>query len=74
MTTGGGPTSWQEDAGHGELIEMLLAMAESEHRWGHSSWALDLLAHVESIVGTLPESHQRLRARCRRDARPAAFL
>jgi hypothetical protein len=54
------------DTDHIEMIETLLAMAEAEHRWGDAPRALCLLDHVERIVGTLPERHQRLRARCRK--------
>jgi len=67
------PPSWSEGTGHSEVIETLLAMAEAEHRWGDSPRALHLLDHVERIVGTLPDRYQRLRARCRRDARRPAL-
>jgi hypothetical protein len=60
--------SWRQDAGHDDVIEMLLAMAEAEHRWGDSPRALQLLDNVERIVGTLPDEAKRLRSRCRRDA------
>jgi hypothetical protein len=62
------PAGWSEGADHDEVIETLLAMAESEHRWGDSPRALALLDHVERIVGTLPDAYQRLRADCRCDA------
>jgi hypothetical protein len=60
--------SWTQAAGHNDVIETLLAMAEAEHRWGDSLRALQLLDHVERIVGTLPDAAKRLRSRCRRDA------
>jgi hypothetical protein len=59
---------WRQAAGHEEVIETLLTMAEAEHRWGDSPRALQLLDHVERIVGTLPDASNRLRSRCRRDA------
>ena len=60
------------DSGHTDVIETLLAMAEAEHRWGDARRALYLLDHVERILGTLPERHQRLRLRCRLEVgRPA---
>jgi hypothetical protein len=74
VTTAPKPPSWREDDGHGDVIDTLLAMAESEHRWGDSPRALHLLDHVERIVGPLPEAHQRLRSRCRRDARRPALV
>jgi hypothetical protein len=60
--------SWPQDAGHDDVIETLLTMAEAEHRWGDSPRALQLLDNVERIVGTLPDAAKRLRSRCRRDA------
>ena len=62
------PSGSDEDAGRDDVIETLLAMAESEHRWGDSPRALHLLDNVERIVGPLPDAYQRLRSRCRRDA------
>jgi hypothetical protein len=67
------PPSWSEGAGHDEVIETLLAMAEADHRWGDSPRALHLLDNVERIVGTLPEKHRRLRSRCRRETGRAAL-
>jgi hypothetical protein len=67
VTTFAKGPSWRADEGHGEVIDTLLAMAESEHRWGDSPRALQLLDQVERIVGPLPETYQRLRSRCRRD-------
>ena len=67
------PPSWSEGTGHDEVIETLLAMAGSEHRWGDCSRALHLLDHVERIIGALPEADQRLRSRCRSDAGRAAL-
>jgi hypothetical protein len=58
---------WPADPGHREAIDTLLVMAEAEDRWGESGRALDLLDHVERIVGPLPSSYERLRRRCRRD-------
>jgi hypothetical protein len=60
--------SWPQDAGHDDVIETLLTMAEAEHRWGDSPRALQLLDNVERIVGTLPDAAERLRSRCRREA------
>jgi hypothetical protein len=68
VTTVTTPPPWQADAGHGEVIDTLLAMAETEHRWGDSQRALTLLEHVERIVGTLPEGSAGLRRRARRAA------
>jgi hypothetical protein len=39
-------------------------MAEAEDRWGDARRAVDLLDHVERIVGGLPEPFERLRSRC----------
>jgi hypothetical protein len=57
------PPAWPADPGHREAIETLLTMAEAEDRWGDSRRAVDLLDHVERIVGALPERYQRIRAR-----------
>jgi hypothetical protein len=55
---------WSADVGHTEVIDALLSMAESEHRWGDSPRALHLLNNVERIVGSLPEAYEHLRTRC----------
>lgn len=60
------PTIWPADPGHREAIDTLLVMAKAEERWGEASRAIDLLENVEQIVGELPPSYARLRARCRR--------
>jgi hypothetical protein len=60
--------TWRQGTGHDDVIETLLTMAEAEHRWGDSPRALQLLDHVERIVGTLPDPAKRLRSRCRREA------
>jgi hypothetical protein len=60
-------TAWPTDPGHCEAIDTLLVMAEAEDRWGEPDRALDLLEHVEQIVGSLPAPYERLRRRCRRD-------
>jgi hypothetical protein len=60
-------TSWPTDPGHREAIDTLLVMAEAEDRWGERERAVDLLDHVERIVGRLPSPYERLRRRCRRD-------
>jgi hypothetical protein len=66
---------WPADPGHCDAIDTLLVMAEAEDRWGEPCRALDLLASVEQIVGTLPPDYERLRRRCRRDSdRPARSL
>ena len=59
------PPIWPTDPGHREAIDTLLDMAEAEDRWGEPSRALELLASVEQIVGTLPLPYERLRRRCR---------
>jgi hypothetical protein len=58
------PPTWPADPGHCEAIETLLTMAEAEDRWGESRRALDLLDHVERIVGDLPEPFEQIRSRC----------
>jgi hypothetical protein len=60
---------WPADQGHRDAIDTLLVMAEAEDRWGERHRALDLLANVEQIVGTLPPDYERLRRRCSRDGR-----
>jgi hypothetical protein len=59
--------TWPADPGHREAIDTLLVMAEAEDRWGERERAVDLLDHVERIVGRLPSPYERLRRRCRRD-------
>jgi hypothetical protein len=66
VTTTLQPPRWPVDADHREAIDTLLVMAEAEDRWGESDRALDLLDHVERIVGTLPSPYDRLRRRCLR--------
>jgi hypothetical protein len=39
-------------------------MAEAENRWGDAPRAVNLLDHVERIVGPLPSPYERLRRRC----------
>ncbi len=58
------PPRWPSDPGHCEAIDTLLVMAEAEGRWGEPRRALDLLDHVERIVGNLPQPYERLRRRC----------
>jgi hypothetical protein len=41
-------------------------MAEAEDRWGERARAADLLDSVEQIIGTLPETFEQMRSRCRR--------
>jgi hypothetical protein len=67
VTTTLPPPQWPSDAGHRDAIDTLLVMAEAEDRWGEPDRALDLLDHVERIVGTLPTPYERLRRRCIRD-------
>jgi len=67
VTTTLQPPAWPTDAGHREAIDTLLVMAEAEDRWGEPGRALDLLGHVEQIVGVLPSPYERLRRRCIRD-------
>jgi hypothetical protein len=63
---------WPADPEHCDAIDTLLVMAAAEDRWGQPRRALDLLANVEQIVGTLPPDYERLRLRCRRDTGRAA--
>jgi hypothetical protein len=65
VSTAAPPPAWPSDPGHREAIDTLLDMAEAEDRWGEPSRAVDLLESVERIVGTLPQSYERLRRRCR---------
>ncbi len=62
------PPSWPSDPEHRDAVDTLLEMAEAEDRWGEPSRAVDLLDNVERILGRLPESHERLRRRCRQAA------
>jgi len=59
------PPEWPADQDHRDAIDTLLVMAASEHRWGESGRALDLLNNAEQIVGTLPRPYESLRSRCR---------
>jgi hypothetical protein len=65
MSTTAHPPAWPADPDHRDAIDTLLLMAASEHRWGESGRALDLLDNAEQIVGTLPRPYERLRSRCR---------
>jgi hypothetical protein len=60
-------TVWPGDPDHREAIDTLLVMAEAEDRWGEPDRAVELLEHVEQIVGSLPAPYERLRRRCRID-------
>jgi hypothetical protein len=60
------PPAWPADREHRDAIETLLAMAESENRWGDRLRALELLTNAERIVGRLPAPYDTLRARCAR--------
>lgn len=74
VTRIGDTPGWSADVGHSEVIDALLSMAESEHRWGDAPRALHLLDNVERILGALPEAYEHLRMRCRRDASAAPAL
>jgi hypothetical protein len=62
------PPTWPLDPGHREAIDTLLVMAEAESRWGEPRRAVELLDNVEEIVGSLPDSFERMRSRCRDQA------
>jgi hypothetical protein len=58
------PPAWPTDPDHRDAIDTWLLMAAAEDRWGESRRAVNLLDNVEQIVGELPRSYERLRARC----------
>jgi hypothetical protein len=58
------PSSWPADPDHREAIDALLLMAAAEARWDEPRRAVELLDNVERIVGTLPATYERVRARC----------
>jgi len=58
------PPAWPIDPDHREAIDTLLVMAEAEDRWGEPRRALEFIACVERLVGSLPAPYEHLRWRC----------